>query len=491
MAGPYDPSNQPSPGASEPSGGQFGQYGQYGQYGQPAQPSWGGAPPAGQPGQSGAYWQPGAPSQSLYGQPGQSGAYGQPSQSGAYGQPGAPSQAAYGQPGAPSQGFYGQPGMASQAFQPPMPAKPKKSRRGLWIGLGIAAVLLLATGGGAGFAAVQYFAPAVATGELCAALKTQNYTAGYGLLSSGLQGQFTQDQYTQASTALDKIEGTVTNCATSQGSNSYTYSLGSDTAAIQAVITRSTAGSMQGTLKLKNEHGTWKIDGLDTGLLGVNMGALLATGAYCQALQSQNYTAAYGMLGSAVTGTLTQAVFVSQAKLHDQLDGTVSACDLVGLGTGNSDTNASLTASIARTKLGQKQGQLSLDVEGGAWKISTIGTSLQGTDLGALLVTQEFCKDLHSANYADLLHNVFSDAYKGNASVADVQALFGGAVDDIKWAGCTPIISSYTVSGTSASIQVTLIVVQVSTGQTDSGPILVKLVQQSSGWKVDNFAKAS
>jgi hypothetical protein len=381
--------------------------------------------------------------------------------------------------------------MPSQAFQPLPAPKPKKSRRGLWIGLGIAAVLLLATGGGAGFAAVQYFAPAVATGELCAALKTQNYTAGYGLLSSGLQAQFTQDQYTQASTALDKIEGTVTNCATAQGSNSYTYSLGSDTAAIQAVITRSTAGQMQGTLKLKNEHGTWKIDGLDTGLLGVNMGALLTTGAYCQALQSQNYTAAYGMLGSAVTGQMTQAVFVSQAKLHDAVDGTVSACELAGLGTGNSDTNASLTASISRTKLGQKQGQLSLDVEGGAWKISAIGTSLQGTDLGALVVANEFCKDLKTGGYADMFTRVLSDNFKSGSDEAGVASVFDGSLDGIKYAGCSTILSTYTVSGASASVEATVTLVLVSTGETVSGPLKFELIQQANGWRLDNFAKAS
>jgi hypothetical protein len=184
-------------------GGQAGA-GQPGGYGQPGQPGgYGGQQAGGQPGQPGGYGgqpgggQPGQPGQPGGGQPGQpgggggwqGGGYGgPPAQPGGYGaQPGQPGggwQGGYAQPGIaqPGQvGGYGQPGYGPGSPTGPMgpmmpggpggPIKPRGSRRGLWIGGGIAAVVVVAVviaaslagggGGGGGGGGNHHTSPSV------------------------------------------------------------------------------------------------------------------------------------------------------------------------------------------------------------------------------------------------------------------------------------------------------------------------------------------
>ncbi|MGW0434387.1 hypothetical protein ACWDV4_17835 [Micromonospora sp. NPDC003197] len=147
MTDPYSPySNQPDPN-------------------QPQQ-QWGPPPTSAPPGQPAGYPDPAQPgAQPQYGVPGQPGAYGAPGQPGAYdptgqqpqyaapGQPGQPGaydptgqQPQYGVPGQPPPyGAPGQPGAYDPTGQPPFgtPEPPKKSKKGLTIGLIIGGVVLL------------------------------------------------------------------------------------------------------------------------------------------------------------------------------------------------------------------------------------------------------------------------------------------------------------------------------------------------------------
>ena len=150
-----------APGPWQGGGGQAAGYGQPGGYGgQPGPGQPGGGRPVGQPGGG----QPGG-GQPGGGQPGgggwQGGGYGgQPGQPGGYGgQPGQPGaaggwQGAYAQPGVGQPVGYGQPGYGPAGPTGPMgpimpggpggPVKPRDSKRGLWIGGGIAAVVVVA-----------------------------------------------------------------------------------------------------------------------------------------------------------------------------------------------------------------------------------------------------------------------------------------------------------------------------------------------------------
>jgi hypothetical protein len=527
MSGPYDPFGPaPFPGGSGQESSEPVNQGSspptpppgYGQPNQPAQSSgWGQASSWGQsgapygqpseqpttPSQPYPYGQPAAPSQ-----PFTSGSFGQPSdQSGMpaapYGQPAAPSQPypyAYGQPAGPSQPFtpgaFGQqPTWAPTSQTLPGGGMPqgamgpvKKSRRGLWITLGAVAAVVALLGGGGAYAFALYIAPATAATTFCADLKAQSYVAAYGLLSSGLKGQLTQDQFVQGSQELDKAEGVVTACKQATGGNAYSYSLGASTATLNADITRATAGDLTGGVHLKNENGAWKIDGLDTSLLGVNLGALVAAGTFCAALQSQNYTAAYQLLGTLPQAAIKQADFVLGAQIHDQVDGPVTACALVSLGQGNTDTSASLIVNITRTKLGAKQGNVSLDVESGAWKVAGVAPVLLGSDIGPIQVGARFCADLVSGDYADAF-TLLSQGFIGGATEADFATAFTPN-PPYKWAGCKPDFSTYKVSTSGASYTAALEVVNTSTSQTTSVNFVLSFVQEGGSWKLDNIKPA-
>ncbi|MGN6793079.1 MAG: hypothetical protein ACTHJW_11915 [Streptosporangiaceae bacterium] len=164
--GPWQPGagqGGPGQGGAGQAGGRPGGYGQPGA-GQPVGAQAGGG--GGWQGGGGGGWQGGG-----YG--GQPGGYGgQPAQPGGYGgQPGQPGgagwQGGYAQPGLGQPGGYGQPGYSPPAPAGPMgpvmpggpggPIKPRGNRRGLWIGGGIAAVVVVAVviaaslaGGGSG-----------------------------------------------------------------------------------------------------------------------------------------------------------------------------------------------------------------------------------------------------------------------------------------------------------------------------------------------------
>ena len=351
----------------------------------------------------------------------------------------------------------------------------------------ITALLVLGGGGGA-YAFLQYIAPATTAGLFCGYLKVQSYPQAYTLFSANLKSQLTQDQFTQSATALDKAEGAITACTAATTGNAYNYSLGSSTAQATMILTRATAGDLQGAIHLKKENGAWTVDGLDTGLLGVNLGALQATVAYCAALQSQNYTAAYALLGSAPRHGLAQADFTQAAQAHDQIDGTVSACGLAALGQPNTDANANLVVSITRGKLGAKQGALGLDVEQGAWKIGSVATALQGTDAGPLLVGTRFCADLVSGNFADA-YSLLSPREQSFGTEAQFASDFTLAAP-LKWAGCTPDFSTYKVSGSSASYTTGFKVVDSATGASASVNFSMAFVQVGGSWKVNNLTKA-
>lgn len=534
MTDQYDPNGYPpygsqqrdenqDAGSGQPSqsSGNYGGYGQqgygqldYGQqgYGQPASPSQpfsGGYPsnPYGYPGaeQQGEYGQPAAPSQPYQGTPSRpyggtpSRPYGgtpsQPYQGEqSYGQPGPASQPYYGQPGPASQPYYGQPGPASQPFygqqtvytQPPAP---KKSRRGLKIALIVAGIVLVlgAIGGGGGvFLINQLRAPGDAALLFCNQLKSQNYDNAYGMLSSGMQGKYPQTAFRAGITALDSAEGKVIGCQQAPGSNTYKYSLGSSTATVGALLTRANQGNLTGSIHLKNENGAWKVDGIDTSLLGVNIGALQASGAFCAAMQGQDYESAYGMLDSAQQGLIGQADFVASGKLHDQIDGPVTKCGLSKVPTGNTDQLTKLTIDLNRSKLGDRTGDITLKFEGAAWKVDATDAALNGTDLRPLVVAQQFCALMTAGKYGDV-YGMFSSSFQQGVSksafVAEFTTFEGYT---LAWTCGKPDYSTYTVSGDSASITLplTLSIPALGANATSTSNSTLKFVQENGGWKL-------
>ncbi len=446
-----------------------------------------------------------------YGSSSSYGAYGQqpsgssgsswtPGQNQPYGgsnQPTVPSRPIYGAPSGPAQPPYGQgsgqmwgapqttpggaptwPGQAYAGGPPPT----RKSRKGLWITLGVIAAVLVVGCSGVGFAFYQFLAPATAAGEMCGFFKTQNYTAGYTLLSANLRAQISADQFAQTGQALDQIEGKVQSCGQATGGTPYQYSLGSSTASVTVVIARATAGNMQGVIHLKNESGGWKVDGLDAGLLGVSLGALEATNTFCNDLKSQNYSGAYSLLGNAVQSTVKSADFIQSEQIHDQLDGSVSACALTGLAQGNTESNAGLTVSIERSKLGEKQGGIRLAVEGDAWKIVSIDAPLQGSDIRPVQVASQLCAAVMSGNLNQAYQTLTSSGLKANATADQFSAFFALNSGD-KYTGCTPDFTTYKVASSGVTFD-DKFGIQFASGQSVEVPVSLTFVLEQGTWKL-------
>lgn len=398
--------------------------------------------------------------------------------SGGYGQQGRPSQQGW---GPASQASYGETQYDGYDGSPR-----KKSRRGLWITLGVIAAVLLVTCAGAGYAVVQYTAPATAAGLFCGYLKTQNYAASYVLLDSTLRTSESQAQFAEANADLDRAEGILTNCKAATGSNAYVYSLGGSSATAVLVAQRANGGSFQGAVHLRKEGGSWKVAALDPTLLGVDLAALVSMDAYCTALQGQNYDAAYAMLSKDQQSKLKSADYKQDGQWRDQIDGTISTCQVSGIGTGNSASISNLTVSVTRGKSAAHKGAVALSLEGTAWKIVAAGPETQGSELGPAHAGARFCDDLAKANYADLAA-VLSSGFLGGSSVDAIASVFSGAYNGVKWNGCTLDLSTYKVSGTNASFNVSVKLTELASGQTANGTLLLKFIKEGNSWKLDDF----
>ena len=372
------------------------------------------------------------------------------------------------------------------------PPAAKKSRRGLKVALIVAGIVLVLGalgGGGAVFLINQIAAPGMAAVQFCNELKTQNYDNAYSMLSSSMQGQYPETAFRAGITALDTAEGKVIGCQQAQGGNTYKYSLGSSTATVGAQLTRANQGNLTGSIHLKNENGSWKVDSIDTSLLGVNIAALQASGAFCAAMQGQQYDAAYGMLDSAQQGLVPQADFVASGKLHDEIDGTVTKCGLTKVMPGNTDQITKLTIDMNRSKLGDRSGVVALKYEGSAWKVDGTDPSLNGTDLHPLVVDAQFCTLMTAGKYTDaygLLSSGFQGALTKDQFVAQFSTLEGYK---LAWSCGKPDYSSYKVSGDTAAIvqPFSLSIPSLGANAVANITYTVKLVLEGEVWKVDDL----
>jgi len=469
MTDQYDPNGYTSyggqpggesqtPGSGQPTGG-YGGYGGYGNYG----------------GQG--YGQPAAPSQPYPGYPSQ------PYQ-------GAPSQPYPGQPypGPVSQPFNGQQTVLTQ------PPAPKKSRRGLKIALTVGAIVLVLgglRGGTAIFLLNQFEAPGAAALKFCNDLKSQSYDSAYSGLSSDLQARFSKTSFSAGVASLDTAEGKVTNCQQAQGNGVYSFSLGSSTATVGAQLTRATQGNMTGALHLKNQNGSWKVDSIDTSLLGVNIGALQASGAFCAAMQGQDYSSAYDLLDSAQQGLVSRDDFVASGKLHDEIDGSITTCALAKVPQGNNDQITHLTIQLNRSKLGARTGDVTLKLEGSAWKLDATEAALNGTDLRPLVLGGTFCTLFAAGNYGEA-YGLLSSAAQANITksqfIAAYQTIDGYTV---KWSCGTADLTTYKVNTDSASIVIPITGSIASLNFKDTVNTKVEFVLENGAWKIDNLVTTS
>jgi hypothetical protein len=370
----------------------------------------------------------------------------------------------------------GAPGSAS------LPARSRTPRRVLWIALGTLTAVLLVICACAALALSQYTAPANAVTQFCADLQGARYDQAYGMLGGTLRTHYSAAQFADAATALDRAEGRTTACASSSANGGYAYTLGRSSASAAVTLARAKAGTLRGTLSLTSEQGAWRISDMDTSLLGVRLDALVAMDNFCAALTGQSYAAAYALLTGAAQASVKQADFVQGAQWQDAVDGAITACDVVGIGAGASDAAISFTVTATRTKLGQKQGDVKLAVENGAWHVSSIATSLSGSDLGPLVVGSQFCDDLAHGNTSGL-YGLVSPGYLGGLTLA---LIYNGVVG-IQWSGCTLDATTYKAASGKVSYSASMAVTKKSNGQTTPTPVTFQTIQVSGAWKLDNI----
>jgi hypothetical protein len=375
-------------------------------------------------------------------------------------------------------------------FAPPAPPAPKRrSLRWLWITLTVVVVVLVVGGGAGAFALTQYAAPAAEGLVFCDHLKAHNYAAAYNDLSTSMQAQVTGDEFAKGAQFIEVTEGNITRCVQSAGNGAYTYSFGAKKATLNATMTRSISGTLAGNIGLVQEGGAWKVGSIDTSLLGINLGALKTAGAFCAALQTQNYSAAYALLSSTEQQKAPSDAFAAVLALNDAIDGKITTCTLEGFTVSGSDSNASLNVAFARATLGALHGAVKLKVEGGGWKIDDVADSLGGTDVGPILVGQQFCADL----VANKLTDAFALLSSGYAAFEGSQDHFNsiwGVSPPFVWDSCTPDLKTYKVTGDTATVVETLTAKDTSTGDTGSSKYTFHYFKENGKWGFDGVSKA-
>jgi hypothetical protein len=132
---------------------------------------------------------------------------------------------------------------------------------GCGIVLGVLLVPCVLIGGLVGFLAFQAIGAGSVLGTFCDDLRAQRYDAAYALFSTGLRAQLAHDQFIANARDRDAADGPVRAC----GNPTNSISVANDTATLPITITREQ--TVQGTLSLVKEGGSWKIAQLDPALL--------------------------------------------------------------------------------------------------------------------------------------------------------------------------------------------------------------------------------
>jgi hypothetical protein len=270
--------------------------------------------------------------------------------------------------------------------QPPA----NKSRRGLWITLGvIGGLLVICCAGVIGlfvYAAVQASKPIEAATKFCNDLKAQDYTSAYALLSTNYQGQVTSAQFTQASQLHDQIDGKVQNCGLQTGSSTgFSFDFNNNTAKLAAQTSRNK--TFTGTMVLIKQGDNWKVDSIDQSLQGTDLGPLQVANDFCAKVAAANYAGAYADFSSSHQAQITEAQY--EANLKQALAAaskqtgtavTIAGCkpDLTSYAVSADDTSASINSQLLVQAGSVQQAvpqKATFVKEASGWKIDTLANT--------------------------------------------------------------------------------------------------------------------
>ncbi|HEY7834523.1 MAG TPA: hypothetical protein VIG30_13185 [Ktedonobacterales bacterium] len=237
---------------------------------------------------------------------------------------------------------------------------------------------------------------------------------------------------------------------------------------------------------------------------GQALGPLDAARAYCAALTGQRYPAAYALLAARARGGATAAAWAADAQLHDTVDGRASRCvaaapsrgalgdfsDSLGIAFG-ALTTVPISVTLTRGHLGQRAGTLWLarqSGKSGAWQISTMPDTLQGTPLGPLKTVQAFCQALAAGNFTQ----AYTYLSARQMALAKSAAAFAQQVTPpagTKYTGCAPDDTTYKTQPAAASMALALSIAVTTAAGTSTVPVhgVASLVLEHGAWKLDGL----
>jgi hypothetical protein len=364
-----------------------------------------------------------------------------------------------------------------------IPLRHRARRWGTWPLLTGILIVLTLSGLGATYLLAQAAGPEQVVTQLCDDLRAQRYADATRLLTSDLR---TPD-VVSALSALDTAEGPVLACR-QEASGGKAPLLGQDTG-IGVTLTRGNLGDLRGTIHLHRADDGWQVASLDAGLLGAPLGAVRATLAYCAALRTGDYTTAYSLLAPGAAqamGAESGAAYAELARAEDMAAGVAQSCALAAVGQGNTESAARLTVTITRVRAGARTGTLALAALGGGWRITALDDALQGGDLGPLATGQRLCADLTRGDLTSA-YALFSAAYQQGVAESAFADLF--AHHGAHWTGCVPDLTTYTLTGATATYTVTLTAMTSTQAERASVPARLSFTLAATGaWQVSDLA---
>jgi hypothetical protein len=352
-----------------------------------------------------------------------------------------------------------------------------RSRALRWVALTVV-VAIVGVMAYAWVTAQQNGSPIGAVTQFCSALRGDKYSQAYNLLTSATRNRVSYTQFATAGATLDRIEGHVIACPAISDS---AVQIGVNSATVDASLTRAVLGSMRGKIGLMHEQKAWRISSLDPTLLGVSLDALVAANNFCAELQAQRYTDTYMALTDDLRGDLTSADYEQMSQWSDLIDGTVSSCAPVTVDSSAGESAAKMSFSITRAKLKKRVGDIALVNANGVWKVKSIASELQGTDLGALVNGRRYCAALASNNSGDLALQVTLGYWVNTVSARLVAGIKGES-----WTGCSFDAGTFRLNGDSASYKG---VMQITAKDKTTRRVAITFgASHSDGsWKVDTL----
>ena len=215
--------------------------------------------------------------------------------------------------------------------------------------------------------------------------------------------------------------------------------------------------------------------------------------AYCQDLLREQYSNAYALLSSRFQTRVSLPEFTQMSRFQDGVDGKVRACPTasgpaIDFAFGSPQDRAAFVITILRGK--PFTGQIELVRGQHAWRVDTLEQSLQGTDVGPLLVADTFCRGVMQGDYG-AAYRTLSTRQQGLASeivfAQQFKSAFGGLV---RLESCAPSYTSYHVQAGSAAVSMSFnLGVSTPTAGSLSTSLVTVLdfIQESGSWKVNDF----